>query len=167
MQQTIEPTLEAAAKTASDVETLSKRLIHLLSFVPDDKLTWTPSGTAKSCLRITAHCALVNQFFGNAISGKSPASMPSPEEFFKGLYEAEEKITSRQSVITILTESAAELCDAIRALNAEKMNSEPNSPFGPLPMQFWLDQSAEHLAKHIGQVEYLQTIWGDLDNHFR
>ncbi|MES1227752.1 MAG: hypothetical protein ABUL72_03720, partial [Armatimonadota bacterium] len=29
-----------------------------LSFVPDDRLTWTPTPTAKSSIRIAAHTAL-------------------------------------------------------------------------------------------------------------
>jgi len=35
-----------------------EHFLMLLSFVPDDKLNWTPTPTAKSALRIAAHTAL-------------------------------------------------------------------------------------------------------------
>jgi hypothetical protein len=35
-----------------------------------------------------------------------------------------------------------------------------------VPVRFWLAQGSEHMAGHAGQLQYLQTIWGDLDNHF-
>jgi hypothetical protein len=165
MQQTIESTSEAVATASARIERFSERLIHLFSYVPDDRLTWTPSPTAKSSLRIVAHCALVSRFFANIITESMPVPMPLPEEYFKSLYEAEEKIATREGAVALVTETTAELRKALETVNGRKSSSAPNSPFGPIPMAFWVDMGSEHLADHVGQLEYLQTIWGDLDNH--
>ena len=85
---------------------------------------------------------------------------------FPGLHEDAEKITTRESAIALVKETTAELCKAIDAVNAENIHSTPNSPFGPMAMPFWMYQGHDHMAGHTGQLEYLQTIWGDLDNHF-
>jgi hypothetical protein len=165
MQQTLDPTSEAVAQARSYTERFRARLLHLLSFVPDDKLTWTPSPTAKSSLRIVAHCALTSKFLADVITGSMPESMPSAEEFLKGLHEAEEAITTREGAIALVKENTAELFKAIDTVNAANIDSTPNSPFGAIAMRFWMSHGGDQMAGHAGQLEYLQTIWGDLDNH--
>lgn len=81
MQQTIEPTPEIVAQAKCDVERFSERQIHLLSFVPDEKLTWAPSLTARSPFRLIAHSAATNTAFANIITGKMPENMSTPEAF--------------------------------------------------------------------------------------
>lgn len=165
MQQSIDPISEVVAQAKSDFERSSVRLIHLFSFVPDDKLMWTPSPTAKSSLRIVAHCGFTSKFFADVITGSMPESMPSAEEFLKGLHESEEKIANRVDAIALVKETTEELCNAIDTVNAENFHSPRNSPFGAPPLKFWISQGREQMAGHAGQLEYLQTIWGDLDNH--
>ena len=165
MQNTIEPTLETVAHARCQFESISERLLHLLSFVPDDKLNWTPSATAKSSLRIVAHCAMTSRSIANIITGTMPESMPSPEAFFSGLHAVEVKITQRECAIAAVNETTAELCKALNSVNTENIHTTPDSPFGPVAMQFWVELGYRHMAGHVGQLEYLQTIWGDLDNH--
>lgn len=165
MQTTLDPISEVVVQTKDQVERSSERLAHLLSFVPEDKLAWAPSSTARSPLRLVAHCALTSKCFADIITDRMPGSMPSPEEFFTNLHAGEETIVTRESVLALLHETTAELCDAIGTVNAGTIDSTRNSPFGPLPMRFWLEQAGTHLTVHAGQLAYLQTIWGDLDNH--
>src|SRR5688572_19015860 len=166
MQQTIDPTSAIVAQAKNYFERFSERLLQLFAFVPDEKLTWTPSPTAKSSLRLVAHCALTSRFYANVITGNLPERMPTPGEFVKDLNEAEEKITTRESAVALVKETTVELCKAMDTVNARNINATPNSPFGPMPMQFWLYDGGDQMAVHGGQVAYLQTIWGDLDNHF-
>jgi hypothetical protein len=94
-----------------------------------------------------------------------PTNMPSVPEFFQNLYAAEETITTRESVVALLIETTAELSNAMTAVTTEKVADPTNSPFGAMPLAFWIDESVAHLNCHGHQLEYLQTIWGDLDNH--
>ena len=165
MQQTINPISEEVTRAKSNFERFSGRILHLLSFIPDDKLTWKPSPTAKTPLNIVAHCALVSKFCADVITVNMPDSMPSPQEFLKGLHEAEEKVTTRESAIALLNETTAELSKAFDGVNVDNIDSTRNSPFGAIPIRFWISQGGEQMAGHAGQLEYLQTIWGDLDNH--
>lgn len=163
--QTINSPLESVAQAKAQFERIRDRLLHLLSFVPDDKLTWTPTPTAKSALRIVAHSAITTGLFAKLITNTMPDPMPSPEEFFGNMNGEEHNYPTRESVIALVNETSAELNDAFNAITEESLISTPNSPFGPMPVQFWVSLTHDHMAGHVGQLEYLQTIWGDLDNH--
>ena len=154
------------AKAQSHLESASKRVLHLLSFVPDDKLTWAPSSTARSFIQVVAHVAATNRAFAHILSRTMPESMPSPEEFFSNLRATEEGIATRESAIPYLQETTTELCKAIATVTAENIDSERPNPFGSMSARAWLDIAYNHIEGHTGQLEYLQTLWGDLDNHF-
>jgi hypothetical protein len=61
--------------------------------------------------------------------------------------------------------STSELLQALDNVSAEMVGTAPMSPFGQFPFSFWMVLPAEHMKGHARQVDYLQTIWGDLDNH--
>ncbi|RYG38992.1 DinB family protein [bacterium] len=166
MGERIGATPELVAQVQGDLARYSERLLHLFSFVPDEKLTWTPSPTAKSALRIVGHCALTMDFFANVITGEDSESMPAPEQFFQRLAEAEENVTTRDEAVRLLKESATRLSEVVGTVTSENIETTRRSPFGEIPLAFWIHQGREQLAGHAGQLEYLQTIWGDLDNHF-
>ena len=50
-------------------------------------------------------------------------------------------------------------------MTAERFATSPNSPFGPMPMAFWVNLPGMHMGSHASQIDYLQTIWGDLVDH--
>lgn len=165
MQTTIEPTLEIVAQAKSQLEASTARLLHLFSFVPDDKLDWSPSATSKSALRIITHVARSDRFFANVIAGTMPEVMPTVEEFFTGLHAADPAITTRESAAALLQESTAKLLGALDTVTLETIDAPCDSPVGAYPPRFWIGIANEHRITHTGQLEYLQTIWGDLDNH--
>lgn len=165
MQQTIEPTLESVSQAKAQFERTNARMLHLLTFVPDDKLGWTPAPTSKSALRIVAHSALTSRFFARLITDTMPDPMPAPEEFFESLLKDEHNYPNRESVVALVEETAQELLKAYDTIDSTTIESTPNSPFGPMPVKFWMNLAHDHMAGHVGQLEYLQTIWGDLDNH--
>ncbi len=161
MQTLTQP--EAVVRTKFLVERHSARLAHLLAFVPDDKLAWPPAPQSRSALVLANHSALSNGFFAQILTGTLPNPVPTPEEFFRNLHEAEAEPTTREHVLSRFNESTTELLAALDTV--QDLEAPRNSPFGPFPAAFWLDQSAEHLAYHAAQLAYLQTTWGDLDNH--
>ncbi len=166
MQQLLDPTLEVVAKAKADVRQSSARLLHLLSFVPDDKLDWSPAATSRSSIRIVAHCGVVNAMFAQVITGTLPEEFLSPKQVFAHAVAEEAKFTTREGVVSYVHETTAQLCAAMDTVTTVNIGSAPNSPFGPMPMPFWLSVAGQHALAHSGQLEYLQTIWGDLDPHF-
>src|SRR5579883_3346178 len=91
------------------------RFLHDLSFVPADKLTWSPTPTAKSALQIAAHCAGYSGGFASIIrAGKFPSSV---EEFRDPIQSAIHGITTLEEAETMLRKGIA---DSVAALDTVK-----------------------------------------------
>ena len=164
--QTMTPVSEIISQAKLQAERMVAQMLYTFSFVPDDKLNWTPSPTSKSALRLVAHCAVSNHGISRPIRcEESSVEMPF-EEVFRMMEEKEIAITSREQAIGALQESLVVVLSALDSVTKEGLNSSPESPFGPMPMMFWMFLPANHMMGHAYQIDYLQTIWGDCDFHF-
>src|SRR5205085_11219573 len=83
----------------------------VLSFVPADKLTWSPTPTAKSALQIAAHCAGYSGGFASIISaGRFPSSV---EEFLGPIESMIKSITTVEQAETVLRKGITDTCAAL------------------------------------------------------
>ncbi len=132
------------------------------SHVPDEKLSWTPTPTAKSAIRIAAHTALYAGRFARMIRDRR---QPAPENLNEWLAErdAEEvAITSREEVETIFREGTAEVLAALDTLMPEDLEMSLDSGQGwSMPMKQLIGLPGFHATLHAGQIDYLQTCWDD------
>lgn len=163
--QTMTPVSELIAQAKMHAERNAAQLLHTFSFVPDDKLNWTPSPTSKSALRIVAHCAVSNHGISRAIRREPSPEMPF-EELLKMMEAEELKITTREQAIQAVNDSLKVVLESLDTVTQEAAGGTANSPFGELPMMFWMFLPGNHMLGHACQVDYLQTIWGDLEFHF-
>jgi len=139
-------------------------LLKTFSCVPDDKLNWQPAGTAKSALRIAAHAATPNSFFASLLRGEGMPDVPV-EEVFAQQEAAEAALTSREQVVELIERSSAEVEAALEALTPELIASTVETPFLTAPMTFFMTLPGLHMYTHASQIDYLQTIWGDMEFH--
>lgn len=163
MQTVLEPTLEIVETTKSDFLHYRDRLMHLISFVPADKARWKPVENSRNAIQIVGHCALTNRCLAQLIADQLPDDQLEPASFFAALEVPAG--TSIESVKALMDETSAELVSVLESMDAAAIESTSRSPFGPLPVTFWMRSTHRHLAGHVGQIEYLQTLWGDMDNH--
>ena len=164
--ETLTPVLEIVEQAKAHTQRNSAQLLHTFSFVPEDKLTWSPATGAKTALGIVAHCGLVNPAFAMLIRNEMPSEMPAPEQMMAMMAEREKAITSREQAIQHIETSTAEVLAALDQLTHEDLALSPNSPFGAMPMMFWMFLPGNHMLMHAAQIDYLQTIWGDYVPHF-
>jgi len=144
-----------------------EEFLKTFSFVPDDKLTWTPTPTAKSAIRIAAHTALYAGRFARMIKdGKLPGSDNLPEWLAQRNAE-EAAITSRTEVESIFRKGTDEVIAALDSVLPEAIGATLDSGFGwSMPMTFLMNLPGLHAMSHAAQIDYLQTCWGDQDVHF-
>lgn len=132
------------------------------SKVPEEKLTWQAAPTAKSALRIGAHTALYASRFAKMIRTQT---LPAPTNLAEWLaeVEAEEKaVTSREEVERILRAGTAEVLEALDSLRPEDLALSIDSGQGwSMCMQQVMGLPAFHTTLHCGQIDFLQTCWGD------
>ena len=143
-----------------------ERFLKTFSFVPDDKLTWTPSPTAKSALRIAAHTACTAGNFAMLIRyGKFPTT--DMAKLFADLNAAEEMVTTREAAVELLRKNTDDILAALDAATPELIACTLETPFGfSAPMAFFMNIPGSHAENHAAQVDYLQTCWGDQEVHF-
>ena len=54
---------------------------------------------------------------------------------------------------------------ALDALTPERIDSIVETPVVTRPMPFFMNLPGIHMGNHAAQIDYLQTIWGDMDFH--
>ena len=122
-------------------ESAADRLLKTFSFVPDDKLSWSPSKTARTSLAIVAHCGLANRMFAKMLRGEQISPMPTPEEMHAMSKQFEATIRDRAEAVRQIEASREEVVAALATMTAERFATSPNSPFGPLPMTVWTNSA--------------------------
>ena len=139
----------------------------VFSFVPDDKLTWTPTPTAKSAIRIAAHTALYAGRFARMIKdGKLPGS-DNLAEWMAQRNAEEAAITSRTEMESIFRKGTDEVIAALDSLTPEVIGATLESGFGwSMPMTLLMNLPGLHAISHAAQIDYLQTCWDDQEVHF-
>ncbi len=156
-------------KTVADcqdaAQRAAERLLKTLSFVPDAKLNWSPAPTARTSLAIVAHCCMANKMFAKIFRGESVSPMPTLEEI-RGLSQKfEATIRDRAEAVRQLEASREEVVAALGTMTAERFATSPTSPGGSIPMAVWMSLPSMHMGNHACQIDYLQTIWGDVADH--
>lgn len=141
-----------------------ERFLKTFSFVPDDKLNWSPTPTAKSALRIAAHVGLSNQGMAGIVRGEK-FPFASMKEMFEDVEPAEKAITTREQAIKQIEDGTSMALAALDALTPERLAADAGLPM-PMPMGQFIMIIGMHMLNHAAQIDYLQTCWGDMENHF-
>src|SRR5438046_8504994 len=90
-----------------------EHFLKVLSFVPDDKLTWTPTPTAKSAIRIAAHTALYAGRFAGMIKDRKLPASDNLTEWLAQRNAEEAAITSRTEIESIFRKGTDEVIAAL------------------------------------------------------
>lgn len=132
------------------------------SHVPDDKLTWTPTPTAKSAIRIAAHTALYAARFARMISDLKLPGGDNLTEWLAQRNAEETALTSRTEVEAIFRKGTDEVLAALDSLTPEAIANSLDSGMGwSMPMTQLMKLPGWHATLHTGQIDYLQTCWND------
>lgn len=132
------------------------------SHVPDDKLDWTPTPTAKSALRIAAHTALYAGRFAKMIRERQTPQPENLESWLAQRNAEEVAITNREEVERVFRAGTDEVLAALDTLRPEDLELSLDSGQGwSMPMTQMVNLPGWHATLHAGQIDYLQTCWDD------
>ena len=146
---------ELIAQIQGLVQFGSRRLTAAFQSVPDDKLAWSPAPSGRNTLQIIAHVCAVSERLAGAFRGEQ--AEPTHRE---------EAITSRDQAAQWLETSTQDVLASLGTLTPARIASDMPTPFGTMPMRRMMLISGIHLFGHAGQIDYLQTLWGDPEMHF-
>jgi len=142
-------------------------LLKTFSFVPDDKLIWTPTPSAKSAIRIAAHTALYAGRFARMIKDRKLPASDNLAEWLARVNAEEAAITSRTEMESVFRKGTDEVIAALDSVPPDAIGTSLDTGLGwSMSMTFLMNLPGLHAMAHSGQIDYLQTCWGDQDVHF-
>jgi len=151
--------IELSKKSAVDNMEL---FLRNFSKVPDDRLTWTPTPTAKSAIRIAAHTALHAGRFAQMIRERALPKVENLDQWLAQRNTEEDLLTSRAEVEAVFREGTAQVISALESLTPVEIESTLDSGQGWQMSMIWvMGLPGWHATLHTGQIDYLQTCWDD------
>jgi len=142
---------------ARSIERQANLLAHTLKATPADRLAWKPAGEdgneGRSALEQVAEVSELSRVLAALFSGGTPMRTGG---------QPGDAATAASEVM----ESASLLAAAVRGMDEGAIDRTYETPFGPLAGSVLLDIAASHMAYHNGQINYIQTLYGDREFHF-
>lgn len=158
-------TNEAVENAKTATERAKTDLLKTFEFVPEDRLTWSPSPTARTPLWIVTHCGAANAAFAAILRGE-PLPLPmDPVEAAAFIRAAGRGAEHRSEALQAIQDSTLELAQAFDTVTDAMLETSPNSPVGAFHFTVWMQVPAIHMKGHARQLDYIQTIWGDVQDH--
>lgn len=153
-------TLQQAESTR--VKTIVQLFCDTALHVPADKAGWKPDSKTKSAKEILEHIAAANSGFAMIIQGQSSGLKLNKADRKDIAIQTKDLKEAIQAVKT----SGDKLSQAIGSLNDAQLREKRTMPWGEeWEMPRLLVTASTHLSYHWGQLAYLQTMWGDLEDH--
>lgn len=155
-------TFDPIAHLVADTERVAARLINDLNAIPDDHEDHCPGGCARSGVNIVAECAVVNRAVATFLA-TGTAVRPKPEERDALIASYDTKAKARE----FLSQETAKLIEAIKSLDPETLGETVNFfPTRTTDRFAVASLPAGHMAYHDGQLNYIQTLYGDNQIHW-
>lgn len=135
-----------------------------LAATPDDKLNWSPASTARTPLQLVAHVAMSVSGMQEAFSGH-PLEERDLSKLDAKWREDEKAYTTREEVQNLLDTNCENYVAFLKGLTSEQVGSMVHLSFGDMPMAVVIHWPGRHIQMHGAQLQYLQTIYGDMTWH--
>lgn len=166
LMQTLTPASQLIPGLKGQTQHACDHMVHVFSFMPEDKVTWEPVAGVKSALQLIVHCAYGNFQIAKAIRQEPAEAKMDFAEMMIWADQEERKVTSAEHAIQLLKDSTADVIAALDAVTDEALAGTADSAFGEMPMMFWVSLPARHMEGHTYQMDYIQTCLGDKVPHF-
>lgn len=135
---------------------IAESLAHFVRTTAPDKLNWriqvSDSLTTRSVLDQVAECIAVNRTFASILRN-------APQE------HEQPSLADAEQAITLLLQSADELANAIEVLPDSNLNKEYERRGIRIPAHRFILMGYRNMAYHAGQINFIQTLYGDPEFH--
>ena len=146
------------ARASAMTQMVTKELLVALKFTPDDKLDWVPMGAAKTPKAIIVECATGNKWMAAELRCEENAA-----SVWEGIRA--EDYPTREALAEFVEACQAELLAAMDALAEEQLDQKRKVFWGEESLRDLMWLGMIHTNYHVGQLNYIQTLWGDTEMH--
>lgn len=155
--------LDLKAHLKGMAERMKGLLIKDVRALPADKHAACPGGCAKSPLYMIAECATVNMLAANYLTTGEQPTRPSPDERDTLL----KAYTDTEKTLAFLEESVVKYREAVDGFDATRFGERNDAFFGRPMTNFGIAELAGvHMMYHDGQLNSIQMLLGDNENHW-
>jgi len=153
----IETVQELAANLTREA---ADRVITVAQATPPDRIAWQPMDNGRTILDQMVECSLANAKWAAILRSGSYADIPRPEAA-----KAYEECDTLETAVGRVRTSADDLIHAIRAVPDTDLSKDIPTPWGAYPMARCCVHAYWNMTYHEGQINYVQTLYGDFDEH--
>jgi hypothetical protein len=154
------PTIQQlAAKLNRDVAAGLKRNAAAM---PADRVSWKPMDVGRSALDQVAECALIARFGAGLLTDRT-----TPQMDMEAFQKARAELDTVEKAAAALDAGTDALCAAIEAFPAADLDKTIQLPWFGEPSTFAeiMFLSYWNSVYHVGQIAYIQTLYGDKEMH--
>jgi hypothetical protein len=146
--------------TASLTRDAADRVTTVAQATPPDRHHWQPMDNGRSVIDQVVECSIANAKWAAILRSGVYADLPRADA-----ERAYADCDTLEKAIARLQTSAADLISAIRSVPSDALSNEVSTPWGPYPMARCCTHAYWNLTFHEGQINYVQTLYGDFDEH--
>jgi hypothetical protein len=148
---------------AGMIEKISRDLISLAEATPVDKLTWQPMSEGRTILDQLIECSIANAKWTKILNTREHITLTS-EERAAVIADPE----TLENVVAHLRATTAKLAATIRGLPDDLVGTAWPLPWNPSVTRTVAEACLHpywNMAYHEGQISYVQTLYGDQEEH--
>ncbi len=153
----------------STIESGKDELARTFQSVPDDKLTWRPLDNGRSAIDLAGDAAQIAKLATQFVQMEPGTPTPPLRETFAQM-GGERAAWSRADVLAHLEANHGALIAVIEQMPDEKLGEMLSITMGPentmtLPRAGWAMMVYRSYISRFAQINYIQTLYGDMDSH--
>ncbi len=151
--------MESAVKA---IEQASKVYLNDLEAMTERQLLESAGGNARVPVDFTFEVALINRRIAARLAGQEPPAMPEVD----GWLVAPDELRSKQGISLYLKSACEELTEAAKAIPEAESGKMVGTPGSERPAFALAQFAAMHTMYHDAQLNFIQSLNGDLEMHW-
>lgn len=151
--------MESAVKAIEQATAFYHKDLEALS---EEQILNCPGGSARKPIDFTYEVALINRRIAARLIGAEPPAAPEGDDW----WIAPDEIRSKEGILAYMAESSAALLEAARSLSEEEASKMVGTPGSERPAFALANFAAMHTMYHDAQLNFVQSLAGDLAMHW-
>ncbi|MBM3500757.1 MAG: DinB family protein [Armatimonadetes bacterium] len=145
-------------KAAGLTQMMTGELLLALQYTSDENLDWVPMGSAKTPRAIVVECAAGYQWLAAELRGE-----PNAAAVWESLKP--EDYPTREALTELVQASETGFLASIGGLSEADLEQKRQVFWGEETVRDLMWMGMIHTNYHVGQLNYIQTLWGDTEMH--
>ena len=135
-------------------------LIAVATATPAERLAWKPLDSGRSILEQLAECSVANRKWAAILRTGVYANLPEGT-YARAVHEA----TDLTSAVHMLRKATSELTAAIGSISPDRLGDTIETEWHPYSIARCCLHAYWNMTYHEGQINYIQTLYGDYEEH--